>query len=153
MAVRRVFITSIAAGGKPYTSSFTVDDATVNIPALVAAYQPLVNGVVISVSEALQLVHPNDRKNPLLVTQAKLAGLYDSCIAKGYYYSTPDPLDEPEHKLRALLYLEGVNKNVALGADETVEDKVTDFLRDWARIGPASLLPDNAVVRIVNQGI
>ena len=58
MAIRRIFISSISAGGRPYISSFTVDDASVDINAMVTAYNLLCNGLVVSVSEALQLVHP-----------------------------------------------------------------------------------------------
>lgn len=153
MSIRRLFVSSISAGGRPYISSFTVDDASVDINALVTAYNLLCNGFVVSVSEAIQLVHPSDRRNPLYVTQSRLdsAGS-DSNIAKGYYYNTPDPL-EPEHKIRALLYLEGVNAKVTLTGNEKVEDKVTDFIKAWARIGASSIVPTSAVVRLVPQGI
>lgn len=152
MAIRRIFISSISAGGRPYISSFTVDDAAVDINAMVTAYNLLCNGLVVSVSEALQLVHPSDRRNPAYVTQAKLdLEGFDSVIAKGYYYNTPNA-NEPEHKIRALLYLEGVNSKVTVDAGQKAEDKVTDFLKAWAGIGAQSLVPTGAVVRLVPQG-
>ena len=153
MAIRRLFVSSISAGGKPYVSSFTVDDATVNIPTMVVAYNALCNGLVISVSEALQYVHPGDRHDPNLVTQAKLdSSGFDSVIAKGYYYNVPD-LTEPEHKIRALLYLEGVNAKVTVTGNQKAEDKVISFLKAWAGIGPQSLVPTSAVVKLIPQGV
>ncbi len=153
MGIRRVFVTTISAGGKPYVSSFTVDGDAYDPAALVAAFQPLANGLVVSVSEALQYVRPSDRFNPLYVTQTRLDAAYDSQIAKGYIYSAPDPINEPEHRIRALTYLEGVNANVLVGAEETAEDKLIEFLTAYAGIGPQSLTPTGAILRLVPQGV
>ena len=153
MAIRRIFVTCLPAGGKPYVSTFTVDAASYNPAAVVAALQPLMQGLIISVSEALQYVRPDDRFNPLFVTQSKLDGAYDSVIAKGYTYHAPDPINEPEYRIRSLLYLEGVNANVPLVAGQTLEKKIQEFLTAYSGIGPQSLIPTGAIMTIVPQGV